>query len=163
MDVMEAIKTRRTIRRFAERPIDRKDIDRILDAARWAPSGKNTQPWRFIVVTDPQVRAKLEAMRPQGVIGRAPVTIAILRDLTAGYQELKDLQGIGACAQTLLLAAHALGIGGCWIGLARDAKAHEILGVRDTEELMMVVSLGYPAESCEVPRRLELEELVRYV
>ena len=108
MDVLEVIRTRRTVRRFTERPIDREDIDRILDAARWAPSGKNTQPWRFIVVTDPGVRARLEAMRPQGVIGRAPVTIAILRNLTAGYQELKDVQGIGACAQSVLLAAHEL-------------------------------------------------------
>jgi len=165
MEVIEAIKTRRSIRCYENREIDDGTIAAIIDAARWAPSGKNTQPWRFVIVTDSRVRAGLEAIRPEGIIRQAPVCVAVVLERTAGYEELKDLQGIGACAQTLLLAAHALGIGSCWIGLARDARAHALLGLRETEELMLLVSLGYPAGSVSqpAPARLEADVLVRHL
>lgn len=163
-EVLRAIRERRSVRAFRPDPVERDKLDAILDAGRWAPSGKNTQPWRFVVVESAGKRAELAKLVPQrNMIGSAPVTIAVLLDRAAGYDELKDAQGIGACAQNILLAAHALGLGACWIGRARDREVGAVLGAREGEELMMLIPVGYPAEAPSPRERHPLSELVRRV
>lgn len=163
-EVLRAIRERRSVRAFRPDPVEREKIEAILDAGRWAPSGKNTQPWRFVVVDSAAKRAELAKLVPQrNMIGSAPVTIAVLLDRRAGYDELKDAQGIGACAQNILLAAHALGLGACWIGRARDRDVEALLGAGEGEELMMLIPIGYPAEEPPSGLRRPLADLVRRI
>ncbi len=163
-EVLAAIRERRSVRVFRPDPVEREKVEAILEAARWAPSGKNTQPWRFVVVESAANRAELARLVPQrDMIAHAPLTLAILLDRKAGYDELKDAQGIGACAQNVLLAAHALGLGACWIGRARDREVEALLGAKEGEELMMLIPIGYPAENPAPRDRRPLGELVRRI
>ena len=118
-EVLKAIQQRRSIRRFTPEPLTREQIQTILEAGRWAPSGKNTQPWRFVVVETLTKREEMAKLAPQGgMVATAPVTLAVLLDRNAGYDPLKDVQGIGAAIENILLAVHALGLGACWMGSA---------------------------------------------
>lgn len=139
-------------------------MEAILEASRWAPSGRNTQPWRFVVVESKEKREELGRVVTQmDMVRTAPVTIAILRDKNAGYDDTKDIQAIGACAQNILLAAHALGLGACWIGRVRDPQVENIIGAKGNEELMMLITVGYPAEQPPARDRKPLAELVRRI
>ncbi len=163
-EILKAIHDRRSVRAFRPDPVEPEKIEAILDAGRWAPSGKNTQPWRFVVVESDAKRAELARLVTQrDMVRTAPVTLAILRDRAAGYDETKDAQGIGACSQNILLAVHALGLGACWIGRARDKEVEAILGAREGEELMMLIPIGYPAETPPVRERRPLADLVRRI
>lgn len=163
-EVLRAIRERRSVRAFRPDPVEPEKVEAILEAARWAPSGRNTQPWRFVLVESAEKRAELARLVPQrDMIATAPLTLAILLDRKAGYDELKDAQGIGACAQNVLLAVHSLGLGACWIGRARDREVEALLGARDGEELMMLIPIGYPAETPPPRDRRPLSELVRRI
>ncbi len=163
-EVLRAIRERRSIRMFKTDPVEPEKIEAILEAGRWAPSGKNTQPWRFIVVESREKREELGRLVTQmDMVRTAPVTIAVLLDTTAGYDRVKDLQAIGACAQNMLLAAHSLGLGACWIGRVKDEQVEKVLGARDHEELMLLIPVGYPAERPPEKERLPLESLVRRI
>lgn len=163
-EVLRAIRERRSVRAFRPDPVEPEKVEAILEAARWAPSGRNTQPWRFVLVESAEKRAELARLVPQrDMIATAPLTLAILLDRKAGYDELKDAQGIGACAQNVLLAVHSLGLGACWIGRARDREVEALLGAREGEELMMLIPIGYPAETPPPRERRPLGELVRRI
>ncbi len=100
-EVLAAIKARRSVRKFAPGEVADAKLTAILDAGRWTPSGKNTQPWRFVVVRSPEKREALARLAPQDrMIATAPVTIAVLYNHAAGYDELKDAHGIGAAIQS---------------------------------------------------------------
>lgn len=163
--VLEAIKSRRTVREFTSEPVSEEALREILEAGRWAPSGKNTQPWRFIVVKDEERRAELARLTSQEeMIRSAPVCIAVLLDHKAGYNRDKDMQGIGACVQNMCLAAHALGLGACWVGgiTGRRAEAERLLGVGDDQELVLLLVIGHPRPGARerTSTRLPLEELL---
>jgi len=163
-EVLKAIRERRSIRTFRADPVEPEKIEAILEAGRWAPSGKNTQPWRFVVVESQEKREQLGRLVTQmDMIRTAPVTIAVLLDTKAGYDRIKDVQAIGACAQNMLLAAHSLGLGACWIGRVRDEQVERVLGTKEHEELMMLIPIGYPAESPAPKERKPLSELVRRI
>ncbi len=163
-EVLRAIKERRSIRSFKIDPVEPEMIEAILEAARWAPSGKNTQPWRLVVVESREKREQLGRLVTQmDMIRTAPVTIAVLLDTQAGYDRTKDVQAIGACAQNILLAAHSLGLGACWIGRVRDEQVERVLEAKEHEELMMLIPIGYPKESPPPRDRKPLAELVRRI
>jgi len=163
-EVLRAIKERRSIRAFKHDPVEPEKVEAILEAGRWAPSGRNTQPWRFVLVQSPEKRQELAKLVPQGdMVRTAPITLAILRDRQAGYDPIKDAEGIGACAQNILLAVHSLGLGACWIGRMQDKEVESLLGAREHEELMMLIPMGYPAERPAPRERKPLVELVRRI
>lgn len=163
-EVLRAIRERRSVRVFRPDPIEPEKLEAILEAARWAPSGRNTQPWRFVVVESKEKREELGRVVTQmDMVRTAPVTIAVLRDKTAGYDEIKDAQAIGACAQNILLAAHSLGLGACWLGRLRDPQVEKIIGAKENEELMMLIVIGYPGEKPPARERKPLSELVRRI
>ncbi len=166
-DLLQLIQTRRSVRAFTSTPVARAQIEKILEAGRFAPSGKNTQPWRFVVVENAGTRQALAELAPQaGMIATAPVTLAVLLDRAAGYDELKDAQGIGAAIENILLAVHALGLGACWMGRTRDAAIERVIGARGDEELMALIPIGQPADADASPTeksRLPLDQLVRFV
>lgn len=163
-DLLKLIETRRSVRQFVSEPVKRADIEKILNAGRFAPSGKNTQPWRFVVVESVRKREELAKLAPQaGMIATAPATLAILLDRDAGYDELKDAQGIGAVIENILLAVHALGLGACWMGKTRNAEIERVVGAKEHEELMALIPIGHPAEGSNDASRLPLETITRFI
>ncbi len=161
--VLEAIRNRRSIRRFSNKDVSKDLIKEILEAARWAPSGLNNQPWRFIVVIDDEEKTKLADCTKYGyIVKRAKVLIVVFLDKKSVYHYVKDYQAIGACIQNMLLAIYSLGLGGVWLGeiLNQSERVCDILSVdKDRYELMAVVAVGYPDETPSSSRK-DLKDLM---
>lgn len=165
MDLLDFIKERRSIRKYTNDTVSDADVDKILEAGRWAPSGLNNQPWRFAVIRDQDTKRKVaEATKYSSVVLGANVLIAVFIDNSVSYDRVKDVQAIGACIQNMLLEAHSLGLGACWLGqiLANRHKVELQLGASEHLELMAVLAIGYPDISVQVSRREELKQLVFY-
>jgi nitroreductase len=146
VEVLEAIRTRRSIRRYKQDPIPDELIVKILEAGRWAPSASNSQPWSFVVLTDPEVKRRVTRCFLYGwFLDEAPVGIVVSVDPRLSSCPIQD----GSLAvQNMMLAAHALGLGTCWInpGL-NDNEVKKILGIPRGHSLICVLSLGHPAEA----------------
>jgi len=160
MDILEVIRSRRSIRRYTQDPISEEDINKILEAARWAPSANNSQPWEFIVLRGQEAKKKLANMLTWGkFLSEAAVGIAVIIDETASNHAVED----GAAAtENILLEAHSLGLGACWIGTygsVHEAKAKKALNVPNDKRLLSVVAIGYPAEAPRKTRK-SLETMV---
>ena len=154
--VLSAILKRRSIRKYKTRHISDASIDTILNAGRWAPSGLNNQPWRFIIIKDKTTKEKLAGCTEySGIVLECDAAIGVFYSLADGYNRDKDAMGIGACIQNMLLAAESLGIGSVWLGeiLNKKKQVNEILNAGDKNELMAVIALGYPDEKPESTRR----------
>ncbi len=104
MDIFKIIKTRRSIRRFADEPVSDEIINRIIEAGTWAPSGMNNQPWKFAVIKDSVLKEKISNLTKYSkTILSANALIAVFLDHSSGYDNTKDIQAIGACMQNMLL------------------------------------------------------------
>ena len=173
MEVMEAVKGRRSIRKFKLDPVGEELLERVLEAGRWAPSWANTQCWRFIIVRSPEVKARLAQAIPLSNRARpsletAPVVIAICAERgKAGWRrgELATDKGdwfmfdTGLACQNLMLAAHSLGLGTVAIGLFDAQKAAEVLEVPENVAVVLLLPLGWPDEEPQAPPRRSLSEL----
>ena len=161
--VIEAIKTRRSIRQFTKEPVSDEQLDRILESGLWAPSGKNNQPWKFAVIRDMTLKASLASLTHySAVIKNAPVCIAIFLDHSRVYDRTKDVQAVGASMQNMLLTIHSIGLGGVWMGeiLKNKERVAELLGAGKDLELMAVIALGHPIGKSSRSNRDPLEEKV---
>ncbi|TFH42918.1 MAG: nitroreductase family protein [Chrysiogenales bacterium] len=161
-EVITAIKARRSIRKYETSKIDDETIRLILDAGRWAPSGLNNQPWRFMIIADGETKKGLSNLTKYNrIVRESTLCIAVFYDRMKGYDRDKDVMAIGACIQNMLLAAHTLGVGTVWLGeiLSRKVEAGLLLGAKQDFELMALISLGSPAESPRSSRK-ELESLI---
>ena len=148
MEVFEAIKGRRSIRNYTKEPVPEDLVVKILDAGRWAPSAGNMQPWSFIVLKDVEVKRRVAEATTYGkFLADALVGIAVVIDPRSSTHPVED----GAIAtQNMLLAAHALGLGACWIGSYNsvyEERVKEILGIPKDKRLLSMISMGFPAES----------------
>ncbi len=162
-EVMRAIYERRSVRSFTEAPVDRKLLLEILQAASWAPSGLNNQPWRFAMLWDQHLKEELAKLTRYGtVLKNAPVLVPIFLDRESSYDYMKDCQAIGACIQNLLLAAHAQGLGAVWIGeiLKNKDRFLRLLELPERLDLMAVVAVGHPLHRNQTSHRKPIEELV---
>jgi len=150
MDGLEALRNRRSIRKFTGQTVDPGTVDEIIRAGTWAPSGLNNQPWKFVVVRDDRSLAgELAACTKYAhIIRGAPVSILVFLDGETSYHREKDIQAVGACIQNMLLAVHMRGLGGVWLGeiLNQRHEVERLLGVPGHLELMAVVALGHPDE-----------------
>ena len=170
MDIFEAIFERRSIRRFIDKPIEEEKLARVLDAARWAPSVGNLQEWRFIIVRDKQKRAKLsEAALGQYWINRAFLVIVVLTKddrITRSYgkrgKELYVKQDAAAAIQNILLAAHSVGLGACWVGSFDESMLRRELHIPEDVSVHAMIPIGYPAEKPNPPHRINLHHLVYF-
>ena len=123
MDAIQAMCTRRSIRKYTADPVKEEDLRKILDCGRLAPTGVNRQAWRFIVVTDAAVKAAVAEATDYGkFIASAPVVIAV----AIGPDAACPNEDSAAAACNMLNAAHALGYGGCWIGSNGNATAERV-------------------------------------
>lgn len=166
MDVIEAIRKRRSIRRYQQRPVEEEKLNRILEAGRLAPSAKNLQDWKFIVVRDPERRRRLaEAAKNQQFIAEAPVVIAACGTetryvMTCGQHTYTI--DVSIAVDHMTLEATELGLGTCWIGAFYEDRVKEILGVPENIRVVALLPLGYPAEDPAPRPRKPMEEIVCY-
>lgn len=163
-DILKTMRERRSVRRYTDEPVTTEQIRTVLEAGRWAPSGLNNQPCRFLVVRpgDPRKEQLEECTKYGHVVREAGVLIAVFLDREAMYHPMKDHQGAGACIQNILLAIHGLGLGGVWLGeiVNQADQVLDVLGVdREGYELMAVIAAGHPAKPGSSSRK-ELSELL---
>ena len=183
MEVLEAIKTRRSIRKYKTTPVDDNTLELVLEAARWAPSWKNTQCWRFIVVRDNDLKNKLadtliadptagDRNRSDSAIREAPVVIVVCAEPgKSGYMQGEQatekgdwwyLFDVALAMQNLMLVARSLGLGTVCVGLVDTKQAASILKVPDGLRVVAMTPLGYPDQEPKVRPRKELSEIVFY-
>ena len=168
MDVFECIFGRRSVRSFKEDPIPNEDLKKILEAAIWAPSAGNLQSWEFIVVKDEKRKKALaRAALNQMFIAEAPVVIVACANMMRSasvYGErgrrLYCLLDTAAAVQNLMLAAHALGYGTCWIGAFRDEEVMRVLNIPPELRPIAIIPVGVPDEKPRAPPRMPLRDVV---
>ncbi|MGY4707173.1 nitroreductase family protein [Candidatus Bipolaricaulota sp. J31] len=168
--LLEIVKGRRSIRKFKPDPVPENDLVEILEAAIWAPSAGNAQPWRFIVVRDPGIKRKLVvAALGQDFIAEAPVVIVVCTDLERARRAYGDrgvglycIQDTAAAIQNMLLLAHAKGLGTCWVGAFSEEEVCEALALPEGLRPVALVPLGYPAQKPRPRPRRPLDEVVEY-
>jgi nitroreductase len=191
MDVLDAIRERRSIRNYKEDPIPQDVLTKILDAGRLAPSGKNAQPWRFVVVQGDKRAEMVRVMRegiaarkeegiPLGssewtakVMAQAPVTVFVFNvnadlfsvpdDVGDMFSCLVDTQSIGAAIQNMLLAATEVGVGSLWICDVFYACGELTEWLGENHQMVAAVAFGYPLAAPGARPRKPLDDLVRYL
>ena len=168
MSVLEAIMNRKSIRRYKNDPIPEEVLTRILEAARWAPSGKNLQPWRFIVVRDKHLRQELAvASAHQAFMAEAPVTIVACGFPEESYAHMGRYMkswsvDVAIAVEHLMLQAQEEGLGTCWIGSFEEEEVKAILRVPEKVRVLALTPLGYPDERPDPGTRKSLDEIISY-
>jgi len=170
MDVLEVIKGRRSIRAFKNQDVPAEIVEELIDAARWAPSAGNIQPWEFIIVRKPRIKRRLvEAALGQMFIEEAPVVIVVCADeerSSQGYgvrgKTLYCIQDTAAAMQNIHLTAYSLGLGTCWVGAFREEETREILKIPHGIRPVAIVPIGYPAEAPTARMRKSTSQIVHY-
>ncbi len=168
MDIFQVFRDRRSIRKYKDTPVEREKIEQILNAARLAPSWKNMQCWRFLVLTDPARKAAvLSAFADDNpgkkAIAQAPVTVVVCANpLESDFShEIEYFIADAAIAfEHICLAAHAVGLGTCWMGLFDETEMKAGLGIPETMRIVGVTPLGYPDQEPKPRPRKELGEIV---
>lgn len=161
MEVIEAIKCRRSIRQYTDQPIEKHALEKLLDAARWAPTASNQQRWRFVVVTLPSMKDLVRKFAP-GIFAMPAAFIVICAEKKpndSASAEITHLADCSIAAQNIMLAAHSMGIGTCVALSYAKAAIAEILSIPEGVEPMLVITLGYPAENPEPPARLDIDQI----
>ncbi|OYV03094.1 nitroreductase [candidate division bacterium WOR-3 4484_18] len=163
MDVFDAVTQRRSIRAYKPDPVPEDKLNHVLEAARLAPSAKNRQPWKFIVVKDPTIRqALVPACKEQQFVGEAPVVIVGVAEttdyvLTCGIPA--HIIDIAIAMTQITLQAMEEGLGTCWIGAFYQDEVKKILGIPPDKQVVELMTLGYPAESPAPRSRKSFEEV----
>jgi nitroreductase len=143
MDALEAIRKRRSVRKYTGAPIPRADLETIVDAGRLAATGGNRQPWDFIVVTRPEMIEKLKVAA--GWMDKAGAIVAVIMDPSSRWW----VEDGSAAIENMLLASTALGYGSCWLEgwtLAHEEEFKPLLGVPQEKRLLTLIPIGVPAE-----------------
>lgn len=170
MDVFEAIRGRRSVRAFKGQDVPVETVEKLVEAAQWAPSAGNLQPWEFIIVRRSETKRRLaEAALDQTFIQEAPVVIVVCADenrSSRGYgtrgRTLYCLQDTAAAIQNLHLAAYSLGLGTCWVGAFEEEKAREVLRIPEGVRPVAMIPVGYPDEAPASRRRRPTTQIIRY-
>ena len=170
MDVLEAIKERRSVRAYTDEEVSEEDVERLIEAARWAPSAGNIQPWAFVVVKEVETKRKLSyATLNQTFIQKAPVVIVVCADVTRSSriygsrgEKLYSLQDTAAATENILLAAQELGLATCWLGAFRENEVAKAVKAPRNLRPVAMVAVGYPAERPVAPQKRSVNEIVHY-
>ncbi len=161
--VIEAIKSRRTIRGYQPGPVSREQLEIIVDCGRLAPNALNEQVWEFTVVTEAEILRKLARLMPENgpFLADAPACIVV-----SGARDHRSVYLDGAAAtENMLLAIHALGLGGCWIQAyetAYNGAVKELLDIPDNQTLVAIVSVGVPFDQVKTQPKRPLEEVLHW-
>lgn len=180
MDLIEGIKTRRSIRAFEDKEVSKEMIEDIVSVATYAPSWKNSQSTRYFVVTDKEKKEKVANECIMGHEGNkknidgAPMLVVVATvNKRAGYERdgsLSTTKGThwqsfdaGIATQTFCLAAHEKGLGTVIMGIYDEAEVVRVLGIPEEMSVSALIAIGYPAINPEAPKRKEVEQLVNYI
>ncbi len=159
MEFYDVIRTKRSVRKFKNDAIPEEVLNRVLDAARIAPSGHNTQPWRYVIVKDPDLRKRMvPACNNQEKVAEAPVLIVACghklsldkgrkRNIGGYVGEMSFLLDMAIGFTYLTLAARVEGLGTCWIGAFNNTEVKKLVGVPERYEVAALTPIGYPADS----------------
>jgi nitroreductase len=167
MDIYTAVRVRRSVRAYADKPIEDEKLARIMEAARLAPSASNRQEWRLVVVRDRGMRLKLaEAANNQAFVGQAG---AVLVACAAKAEHVMSCGqpcypiDVAIILDHISLLAAAEGLGTCWIGAFNEAKVKQLLGIPPEVRVVELMPIGYPAEPLESKpkNRMAVEEIVK--
>lgn len=162
--VLQAIRQRRSIRKYTGDAVPREAVLAMLEAGRWAPSGKNNQPHRFLVIgkDDPRKQLLAEQTSYSRIVLACDVCIAVFLEREKIYSEMKDHQSAGACVQNMLLAAHALGLGAVWLGQIVN-QSEQVLAALNLDparlSFMALLAIGVPADQGH-STRMDLEHFL---
>jgi len=176
MDLMEAIKGRRSIRKYKPDPVSEEALRNVIEAVRWAPSWANTQCWEVVIVKETKVKAELatalsKANPALSSLTDAPVVLVLCgkKGISGFYKgQAATAKGdwlmfdTGIAMQNLCLTAHSLGLGTVVVGLFDHKRVEEILGVPQNVEVVAMTPLGYPATEGVTPKRKEPSEFIFY-
>jgi len=166
MDILDGIRTRRSIRTYLDQPVPEELIQKLLAAAMQAPSARNQQPWQFVVIDDQAILVKIPTFMPNAAMaGRAPLAILVCGDLSLEECEGYWVVDCAAAVENMLLAAHALGLGAVWCGVypreARMAGLRQLIGLPKNVIAHSLIVLGYPAEQVSAEDRYRPERVRR--
>jgi nitroreductase len=168
MNVMDAIKARRSVRSYEDKPVDEAKLTAVLEAGRLAPSAKNFQEWRFVVVRDAATRQKLmAAAKGQSFVGQAPVVIACCAETDEHVMSCGQLCypiDVAIAADHMTLKAVEEGLGTCWVGAFYEDQAKAVLGIPAEIRVVALLALGYPkhGEAARAKGRLPMDEIVHW-
>ncbi|MHC4072334.1 MAG: nitroreductase family protein [Planctomycetota bacterium] len=165
MTVLEAIRKRYSCRAYQERSIEQEKLDSILEAARLAPSARNMQDWRFVVVTDSQTKRRVaEVTNRPDVFAKAGVIIAACSnsDYVMRCGQAIGPIDVSIALEHICLQATELGLGTCWIGAFDTEKVRTILGIPADIAVIELMTVGYPADNRPEPKREPMEKIVSY-
>ena len=168
MKVLDVIQKRRSVRKYKKDPIPEKALMRVLEAARLAPSGKNIQPWKFIIVKDKALKEKLaQASAGQFFMAEAPIII-----VGCGFPDNCYLRmgrymkswpvDVTIALEHLILQAQEEGLGTCWIGSFEEEEVKAILNIPENVKVLALTPLGYPDEIPRFRGRKNLDEIISY-
>ncbi|MBA7525590.1 5,6-dimethylbenzimidazole synthase [subsurface metagenome] len=163
MDAVEAILTRRSIRKYTKQPVSEEVLKELLEAAMYAPSASNQQPWCFVVINDRKILDEIPKYHPYAqMLKEAPVAILVCchSDLQSGGYGVQDCS---AATQNILLAAHAKGLGAVWLGVysteQRVIAIKKLLNLPENITPISLISIGYPAEQKPRPDRYQADRV----
>ncbi len=163
MDVLQAIRSRYSCRTYQDKAVEQAVLDRVLEAARLAPSARNLQDWRFVVVTDADKRARLStAANNQKFVAAAPVVIAAcsVSDHVMRCGQAVGPIDVAIALEHIALQAAAEGLGTCWVGSFYPDQVRAVLGIPDEVQVIELMTLGYPADTKPAPKREPLDKIV---
>jgi nitroreductase len=166
--VMDAIRTRKSVRAFLDKLVEDEKLNRILEAGRLAPSASNRQEWRFVIVRQPETRKKLAGAvdSTAAFVGKGPVIIAACADTDGHSMKCGQLCypiDVAIALDHMTLAAVELGLGTCWIGMFEEKRVRKILGIPERIRVVALMPLGYPADPSPIEKkRLPMNRIVKY-
>lgn len=168
MKVLDVIQKRRSVRKYKENPISEKALMRVLEAARLAPSGKNFQPWKFIIIKDKALKEKLaQASAGQFFMAEAPIIIVGCGFPDNCYAHMGRYMkswsvDVTIALEHLILQAQEEGLGTCWIGSFEEEEVKAILNIPENVKVLALTPLGYPDEIPRFRGRKSLDEIISY-
>jgi len=167
MTVSEAIRSRQSVRSYLDKPVQQDTLDELFEAARLAPSAGNRQEWRFVAVTDPEIRMKLaRAAAGQAFVGEAPCVIAACAETDGHAMRCGQLSypiDVAIAIDHMTLRAVELGLGTCWIGAFSEDEVKKLLGIPPPVRVVELLTVGYPRDArVREKSRLEKEKIAFY-
>lgn len=163
-NIIECIKKRRSVRCYNEKKVENSLVSFLLEAAIWAPSGKNIQPWKFRVITEPEIIKQIsKLMQSSRWLKNAPCLIFVFLDKSLVYEHTKDVLSCGAAIENILLSAYSVGLSTCWIGeiLNHSNRISSMLNLPcDKYELISVISIGYNDNKIKNIERRALDDFI---
>jgi nitroreductase len=176
--VIQEVKVRRSIRKYEDKHVDDETILQLIESARLAPSGSNTQPWHFIVIRSEETRKKIaKASHNQNWMVSAPVFIVCVADIrsridgespisldeNSPQQELKQIiRDTSIAVEHIVLESNHLGLGACWVAWFTQEEIRPVLNIPADKYVVCVLTIGYPGENPNARPRKKLEEIIHY-